>query len=174
MDRIQRPIFTAEQLTHLQLKAESKPPPKRLQATNVLDTESLLADIRTALATDPFCKEFLNKGEPTDDLKWERDVNGYLRYEGRIFVLDSGDLRLKVLKAKHDHILAGHLGQAKTLQLVRREYTWPKLRDFVTNYVNSCNICSQNKPRHHKPYGALKQLPIPPRPWKSVSMDFIE
>ena len=27
---------------------------------------------------------------------------------------------------------------------------------------------------HHKPYGLLKQLPIPERPWNSISMDFIE
>ena len=27
---------------------------------------------------------------------------------------------------------------------------------------------------HHKPYGFLKQLLIPKRPWNSISMDFIE
>ena len=26
----------------------------------------------------------------------------------------------------------------------------------------------------HKPYGLLKQLPIPDKPWNSISMDFIE
>ena len=30
------------------------------------------------------------------------------------------------------------------------------------------------KPQRHKPYGLLKQLPIPERPWNSISMDFIE
>ena len=30
------------------------------------------------------------------------------------------------------------------------------------------------KPQHHKPYGLLKQLPIPERPWNSISMDIIE
>ena len=32
----------------------------------------------------------------------------------------------------------------------------------------------QAKPQHHKPYGTLQQLPIPPRPWDSISMDFIK
>jgi len=32
----------------------------------------------------------------------------------------------------------------------------------------------QSKPQCHKPYGSLKQLPIPEQPWKSISMDFIE
>ena len=26
----------------------------------------------------------------------------------------------------------------------------------------------------HKPFGLLKQLPIPEKPWNSISMDFIE
>ena len=33
-------------------------------------------------------------------------------------------------------------------------------------------MCSKSQ-RHH-PYGLLKQLPIPERPWNSISMDFIE
>ena len=32
----------------------------------------------------------------------------------------------------------------------------------------------QAKPQQHKPYGLLKQLPVPERPWNSISMDFIE
>src|SRR5882724_8499432 len=38
----------------------------------------------------------------------------------------------------------------------------------------SCTICSCAKPMCHKPYGLLKQLLIPKRPWNSISMDFIE
>jgi len=40
--------------------------------------------------------------------------------------------------------------------------------------MNSYNTCFQNKTRHHKPYGLLKQLLIPPQPWESISIDFIE
>jgi len=32
----------------------------------------------------------------------------------------------------------------------------------------------QFKPQHHKPYRSLKQLPIPERPWNSISINFIE
>ena len=34
--------------------------------------------------------------------------------------------------------------------------------------------CARAKPWWHKPYGLLKQLPVPERPWNSSSIDFIE
>src|SRR5260370_12767521 len=45
---------------------------------------------------------------------------------------------------------------------------------MVKSYVNSCTNCACNKAPHHNPYGKLKQLPIPDKPWYSISMDFIE
>ena len=71
-------------------------------------------------------------------------------------------------------MLAGHLGQSKTLYLVRKDYYWPKLHEFVIDYVRSCNACMRNKAKRYHPYGLLKQLPIPPQPWDSISMDFIK
>src|SRR5260221_3199213 len=38
----------------------------------------------------------------------------------------------------------------------------------------SCATCACMKSPRHKPYGKLKQLPIPSRPWSSILMDFIE
>ncbi len=35
-------------------------------------------------------------------------------------------------------------------------------------------LCSCNKSSHHHPYGLLQPLPIPERPWHSISMDFIK
>src|SRR5271168_3870177 len=84
------------------------------------------------------------------------------------------DLRLRVLRNKHDHILSGHPGQNKTTELILRDYTWPGLREFVKTYCKSCTTCMCAKPQRHKPYGLLKQLPVPERPWNSISMDFIE
>src|SRR6202045_4843645 len=35
-------------------------------------------------------------------------------------------------------------------------------------------MCGRAKAPWHKPYGMLKQLPIPEKPWNSISMDFIK
>ncbi len=90
------------------------------------------------------------------------------------YVLDSEDLRLCVLQNNHDHILAGHFGQNRTLELVRWSYTWPQMHEYVRHYVKSCMVCGRNKTPRHRPYGLLKPLPVPERPWDSISMDFIE
>src|SRR6266478_5910866 len=45
---------------------------------------------------------------------------------------------------------------------------------MVKSYVSSCTNCAHTKAPCHKPYGKLKQLPIPDKPWNSISMDFIE
>src|SRR5258707_9559660 len=45
---------------------------------------------------------------------------------------------------------------------------------MVKDYVASCATCAHMKSPRHKPYGKLKQLLIPSRPWSSISMDFIK
>jgi len=102
------------------------------------------------------------------------DSDGLLQHLDRIFVPNALDLWLWVVRSKHDHLLASHFRQTKMLKLIRWQFTWLGLWAFVSNYMNSCNVCSRNKPCHHKPYGLLKQSPVPLCPWDSISMDFIE
>ena len=47
------------------------------------------------------------------------------------------------------------------------------MRDDVEAYVNTCLVCQQDKLEQKSPVGLLEPLPIPDRPWESVSMDFI-
>jgi hypothetical protein len=46
------------------------------------------------------------------------------------------------------------------------------MRNWITNYVKSCD-CARFKSSRHKPFGLLQPLPIPKRPWSSISTDFI-
>jgi len=135
-----------------------------------MDTTQLLEDIRSVLPADTLAAIHLNTDS---DPRWVTS-EGLLYHDGRIYVPDANDLRLRVLRDKHDHPLSGHFGQNKTLALIRRDYTWPNLRSFVVEYCRTCVNCKRGKPVRHKPYGFLRQLPVPERPWHSISMDFIE
>ena len=79
-----------------------------------------------------------------------------------------------ILQYNHDHILARHFGQNKTLELVCHGYFWPSLHTDVQQFCKFCVTCMWSKPQRHKPYGSLKQLLITKWPWNSISIDFIE
>lgn len=51
--------------------------------------------------------------------------------------------------------------------------TKPRIRDDVELYVRTCLVCQQDKVDQNQPAGLLELLPIPERPWESISMDFI-
>ena len=102
------------------------------------------------------------------------DPNSLLLLDNRIYIPSAGNLHTCVLQYNHDHILARHFGQNKTLELVCHRYSWPSLYADVQQFYKSCVTCMQFKPQHHKPYRSLKQLPIPEWPWNSISIDLIE
>ena len=66
------------------------------------------------------------------------------------------------------------ISEVKTTDLICHSFHWPGLQHTVIGYVKSCTSCTRSKTPCHKPYGLLKQLPIPNQPWDSISMDFIE
>jgi hypothetical protein len=170
-----RPVFTNEQLS-ASLRATLLEEPV-LRASVIMDVERLHSDIRLHLPGDPVAQIGMKAAKSGDSPRWTIDDSGLLRYDERIWVPrigESDDLRVRVLQQHHDHILAGHFGQNRTLKIVRREYTWPGVRTFVRDYCRSCVLCKRNKKPRHKPYGLLKPLPVPTRPWDSISMDFIE
>ena len=164
-----KPIFSQEQLAS-SLRA-SKLYSTAVSGAYVMDLEQLTEDIRSAYPHDPVSSAQL----PTPSApKWSLSEDGMLLLNERLYVPDHDDLQLRVLWYKHDHPLAGHYSQNKTIEPIRRDYAWPGMHDFVKDYCNSCTVCGRIKPRWHKPYGLLKPLPIPERPWDSISMDLIE
>ena len=104
-----------------------------------------------------------------DKFKVEGDL---LYFEERLFIPE-GPTRLQVLQSRHDFPTASHFGYKKTLELLSRDFWWPKIWKDVKNFVTSFDICSRSKSPRHRPYGFLQPLPIPRRPWSSVSIDFI-
>ena len=47
------------------------------------------------------------------------------------------------------------------------------MKDKVISIVSKCDICQRAKSSRHKPYGQLQPLPVPQRPWESISFDLI-
>lgn len=71
------------------------------------------------------------------------------------------------------HTAIGHLGAQRTSEYVRRWFWWPTLRRDVDKFCVSCGICHVAKSVPQLPAGLLHSLPVPVRPWMSISMDFV-
>ena len=84
-----------------------------------------------------------------------------------------GGLWRELLKETHDAKWAGHPGEERTMALLSKSYYWQKMGEDVQAYVKSCLVCKLDKTEKKKMAGLLQPLPIPEKPWKSVSMDFI-
>jgi len=164
-----RPIFTSKQLAS-SLQASTLAFPVLCTAV-LMDVEQLHKDILSTLPNDPTRSVCMS--DPPDN-RWTVDDSGFLCCDNHIYIPESNDLRLRILRNTHDHPLSGHFSQNRTLELIQREYTWPGICTYVKDYVKSCTTCTQAKVPRHKPFGLLKQLPIPERPWNSISMDFLE
>ena len=143
-----------------------------------MDIGQLHEDILSAQKADKHSSNTLStlsdKMEFNSDTRWSVDDQGLLRYDDHIWVLDSDNLCLWIILNNHDHPIVGHYGQSKTLDLVQRNYMWPGIRSFVKDYCKSCMNCARSKAPWHWPHGNLGELPIPEKPWNSISMDFIE
>ena len=162
------PIFTQEQLaSSLHATFLSVP---ALRAAIIMDIEKLHSDICLSLHSNPITSAQLDSPSPHCSI----DSEGFLLLDDKIHIPNTSDLQLHILQYKHHHPISGHFRQNWTMELVRREYIWPKLRDSFKSYVKSCTTCMRSKSQRHRPYGLLKQLLIPERPWNSISMDFIE
>ena len=99
--------------------------------------------------------------------------NNRLLYRGCLWVPNYEPLRLHLMQQHHDSPTAGHPGRSKTLEYLSRTYTWPQMRTDVERYIRNCHTCQRSKPTRHAPFGILRPLPIPERPWQDISMDFV-
>jgi len=59
------------------------------------------------------------------------------------------------------------------LELLKRTYWWPGLKEDVKKYIHRCFKCQQNKVQHQRKAGELHPLEIPQGPWQEISIDII-
>ena len=74
-------------------------------------------------------------------------------------------LRDVIMKEAHDPPYSGHLGDAKTLDLVGRSYWWPRMCVKILRYVPNCDVCPRTKLRIGKFPGELNPLSVPDKRW---------
>ena len=83
-------------------------------------------------------------------------------------------LKLCLIKDFHEVPAAGDPGRSKTLELLSRQYYWPRIHKDVDRFICTCHTCQRSRTSRHAPFGILQPLPIPDRgAWRHILMDFI-
>ena len=136
---------------------------------NTTPESSLRSRFIKALEKDPLAQEY--RDNPPKPWSWQDD--GLLLHDNLVYVPHDNALRVELMQMHHDDPLAGHYGEAKTLELLLRNYYFPGITSYVKKYVSTCDLCSRSKSPRHLKHGELAPLPVPSSPWKGISCDFV-
>lgn len=102
---------------------------------------------------DAFCRKIkqnllkvtIKAGRITQKIEGYRlnDQGELINTDGRLIV---PQIKVKeIIMENHDYMLAGHLGIAKTIARISRQYWWPRMREDVTAHINGCLKCARRK-----------------------------
>src|SRR5712675_1224823 len=147
------------------------------QCHNVLPTIKTTTDAPTSLRT----KILRTQQRERDTLEsWgatrsdTKDQNLWMKDE-KIAIPPDEILRREILQTLHDAPTAGHPGRDETFTQVSREYWWPGMRTWITNYVAGCATCQQNKNITHRKRTPLYRIPTTEDalPFEQIALDLI-
>ena len=63
---------------------------------------------------------------------------------GKVEILPP-ELRPRIIAEYHESLIGGHKGVTKTYRRIRKRYTWPNLREEITEHIRRCRSCPQRK-----------------------------
>ena len=78
--------------------------------------------------------------------------------------------RETVIEQAHDHVTLGHVGTTKTLHQIRIRFFWPKMKQQVRQYVNSCHVCKARKSPNKLPRAPMGKYLVG-APFERIHMD---
>ena len=68
-------------------------------------------------------------------------VNNVWYKDGRRIVTRSTEDKRVIIRSRHKPPIYGHPGIGKTMQLVERDYWWPRMKLDIVDYIKGCAEC---------------------------------
>jgi len=132
-------------------------------------------EVKASYDTNNHAQKLIQKLQQQADPKRRFHLqDGLIYFRNRIWLGGTPQLQLKMLRAFHDSTVGGHSGFPVTYRRVRLLFAWPKMKQQVHNYVQTCNTCQLAKPERINYPGLLEPLPVPEGAWHPITMDFID
>ena len=145
--------------------------PDKIEAliVHIMDKgDHLIKCIKDATKTQFTMEEFIDGYEFSDI-----DTNGLIyTMDSQLYVPDEGNLCLDAVRLHHDTPIANHPRTEKTLELLQHSYSWPKVANYVKNYISFYDRCQYFKVGNIPPASKLQSLEVFHMPWVDVTADF--
>ena len=137
-----------------------------LKKNKMTDNLDILEEIQRNNTREQEVQQALKK---KDRLAWEQDRIVYI--EEQIYIPNNQKLKERILWENHDSVDVGHLEQQRMMELVKKNYWWPELKEDIKKYVQRCFKYQQNKVQHQKKSEELHPLNILQGPWQEISIN---
>lgn len=132
-----------------------------------------LEELKKKLSDDPIFIEFRqNIVANPDNYPDCTVVNDFILKRGRIWLPQGSTIIPMLLAEYHLTPMGGHMGVAKTLARLTKNFDWPRLRKDVADFVVACIDCQHTKYETKRVSRFLCPLTVPCRPWEDLSLDF--
>ena len=81
-----------------------------------------------------------------------------VQQEQRVPAYVPEELEQEVISSYYDNPLHGHPGITRTIELIKRHYKFPNIKDKVSKFIKQCVSCQQNKHSTHAKYGEAQAI----------------
>ena len=90
-----------------------------------------------------------------------KGLDGLWRYQSRVFIQASDDLRKKIMEEAQKSNFTIHLSITKMYHDLEKIFCWLKMKMDIVEVASRCLVCQKVKIKHQKPSGVLQPWRFP-------------
>jgi hypothetical protein len=100
-------------------------------------------------------------------------IENTLFFKKKLWVLESDQLKLNIIREIHDQFVSEHSSIRRTCKYLHKWYYWSQAKQSVERYIRNCHICKKSKISKDKYFELLNFLSISNRSWMNIIMNFV-
>jgi hypothetical protein len=100
-------------------------------------------------------------------------IENTLFFKKKLWVSESDQLKLNIIREIHDQFASEHSNIRRTCKYLYKWYYWSQAKQSVKRYIRNCHICKRFKTIRDKYSELLNSLSISDRSWMNIIMNFV-
>jgi hypothetical protein len=106
-------------------------------------------------------------------LKKFESIENILFFKKKLWVSESDQLKLNIIRKIHDQSISRHSDIRRTCKYINKWYYWLTVKQSVERYLKNCHICKRFKASKDKYSHLFNFLSISKRSWTNIIMNFV-